>query len=182
MVGPTKTDWNNVHEDVRASPAWEPPSAHQAPLLILKFFKWYFAKFTLLPSLPSNISMPTKRGEMRQCYIPVKGESMCKPERRRSEAWSLGFGRRGVSLRWEVSCVLPALSVRAARRAEVDVPIWDLWANRDTGNDNQLLMYYKHLFFYLLPPFGEQWLARNLILEIHTEVPKFFNSAEEKSI
>lgn len=77
-------------------------------------------------------------------------------EVRRNEDWSLGSGRRGVSLRWEVSCVLPALPVRAARRAEVDVPIRDLWANGDTGNDNQHLMYDKCLCFYLPPPVGEQ--------------------------
>lgn len=81
---------------------------------------------------------------------------MCKPEMRRSEDWSVGFGGRGVSLRWEVSCILPALPVCATRQAEVDVPIRDLQANGDTGNNNQLLMHHKHLFFYLLPPSGEQ--------------------------
>lgn len=43
----------------------------------------------------------------------------------------------------------------------------------DTRSNNEHLMYHEHLFLYLPPPFGEQWLDRNLlILEIHTEVPK----------
>lgn len=140
----------------------------------LKFFKWHLPSSPCCPPSRQISACPQTGGKWGSVVSLAEGVNV---QSRNEKEWGLEPGE------WQQRSFLTRGSQlhTASPPGPCRPPGWSQCTSLrpvgrgDTGSNNQHTMHHEQLFFYLPPPFGEQWLARNLLtLEIHTEVPKSF--------